>query len=103
MYFISFAFVFRCSERHVVICKMTTLSQLETLQKEIDRLEAKILKTEEALAATQSTTQIDILQKQLERLHRERIVRCEQETVLLQRHKSGEHCLPRYLSLVRVG
>ncbi|KAL0019690.1 hypothetical protein WJX79_008385 [Trebouxia sp. C0005] len=67
---------------------MTTFSQLETVQKKIDDLDAKILNTEAALAATQSATDIDFLRKQLER-YKEKIVRCEQETILLQGQASG--------------
>lgn len=89
-----------CSERSVdTRVRMTTFSQLETVQKKIDDLDAKILNTEAALAATQSATDIDFLRKQLER-YKEKIVRCEQETILLQGQASGVYgvyCLPRYL------
>ena len=76
---------------------MTTLSQLETVQKKIDGLDAKMLKIEAALAATPSGSDIHFLRKQLERLHKEKIVRCEQETILLQNQATSEQCLPRYL------
>ena len=77
------------------ICiKMTTLSQLEMVQKEIEVLKAKILKTEEALAAR---TEVDFQRKQLEQLNRQLSSLREQETILLQHQVSGEHCLLCYL------
>ena len=76
---------------------MATLSPLETVQKKIDVLEAKILKTEEALDATQSTTQTDFQHKQLEQLNRQLSSLREQETILLPGRVSGEHSLPCYM------
>ncbi len=96
----SFAFTFRCSERQVDICiKMTTPSQLETVRKKIDDLEAEILNTKEALAVAQRTTEIEFLRKRLEQLDRKEIVLREKENILLQGQASGEHCLSRYLLL----
>ena len=58
---------------------MTTLCQLAIIRKKIDELDAMMLKTDEAVAATQSTTEIDFLRNQLVHLHKEKIVLCEQD------------------------
>ena len=76
---------------------MTTPSQLGTLSGKID--EAKILKTEEVLAAAQRTPDVEFERKQLEQLNRQLSSLREQETILLQSQASGEHCLPCYLLL----
>lgn len=76
---------------------MTAPSQLGTLRTEIGGLKAKILKSEEALAASQSTTETDFQHKQLEQLNRQLSSLREQETIVLQGQVSGEHCLRRYL------
>ena len=76
---------------------MTTPSQLGTVRTEIGDLKAKILQSEEALAATQSTTETDFHHKQLEQLDRQLSSLREQETNLLRRQVSGEQCLPCYL------
>ena len=56
--------------QQVDVCIRTaTLSQLERVQKKIDALNAKILKTEEALAATQSAIEIEFQRKQLLQLN----------------------------------
>ena len=71
----SIAFNFTCSERQVDICiRMTALSQLETIRNEIDDLKAEILNTKEALANAQDAADVDFLRKQLERLHKEKII-----------------------------
>jgi len=69
---------------------MTSPSQLETVQKEIDDVKAEILETKEALAAAQRDADVHFLRKQLEQLR-------EKENILLQGQASGEHCLPGYL------
>ncbi len=76
---------------------MTTLSQLEIKKKEIADIEAEMLKTQNALAATQSTEDVACLRQWLDRLHQEKIIRCKQETILLQTQVSGKHCLPCHL------
>ena len=76
---------------------MTTLSQLETVRREIADIKAVMLTTQNVLAATQNKTDVDFLHKKLERLHKEKIICREQETILLQGQASGQHCLPRYL------
>lgn len=69
---------------------MSTPNELETVRRKIDDLGAKMLKTEEALAAAQSTTEIDFLRKQLLLLQ-------EKENILLRGIASDERCLPCYL------
>ena len=76
---------------------MTTPSQLGILRGKIDALEAKILKTEEALAAAQEPADIAFWRKLLGQLNRQLSSRCEQETVLLQGQPPGEQCLLCYL------
>ena len=56
----------------------------------MDELEAEILDTKRAVAAAQSTTELDFLRKQLLLLQ-------EKENILLRGQASGEHCLPRCL------
>ena len=75
---------------------MTTPSELGTLRTEIDELKAKILKTEEALAAAQSPD-IEFLRKQLEQLNNTRNLLQEEENILLRGQASGEYCLPCHL------
>ncbi|DBA79194.1 TPA: hypothetical protein ACH3X1_009014 [Trebouxia sp. C0004] len=87
-----------CSGGQIDICtKMTTPSQLGTLRGKIDKLEAKILKIEEALAAAQAPADIAFLRQQLGDLNKKEIILREQETILLQVQASGEHRLPCYL------
>lgn len=76
---------------------MTTPSQLGTLRGEIDDIKAKILKTEEALAAAEALADISFWRKRLGDLDKEKIILREQETILLQGQASGEHRLPCYL------
>ena len=64
--FRSFAYTFRCSRGQTDICtKMTTPSQLGTLRGKIEKLEAEILKIEEALAAAQASADVAFLRQQL--------------------------------------
>lgn len=92
------AFTFRCRERQFDICiSMTTPRQLDIVRREIADIKAEMLKTKEALAATQKTRDVDALRKQLEDLRKEKIILREQETILLQGQASGEHRLPCYL------
>ena len=63
---------------------MTTPSQLGALRGKIDELEAEILDTKKALAATQSATDIEFLRQQLGDLNKEKIILREQETILLR-------------------
>ena len=76
---------------------MTTPSQLGTLREKIDKVEAKIPKIEEALAAAQAPADIAFLRQQLGDLNKKKIILREQETILLQGQASGEHRLPCYL------
>jgi len=76
---------------------MTSPSQLETVQKEIDDVKAEILETKEALAAAQRDADVLFLRKQLEQLRKEKEQLREEENILLQGQASGEHCLPGYL------
>ena len=72
---------------------MTTPSQLGTLQTEIDDLKAEILSTKEALAAAQTTPEIEFLRKQLEQLNNTRNLLQEEKNILLRGQTSGEHRL----------
>ena len=93
----STAFTFRCRERQFDICtNMMNPSQLGTLRGKIDELEAKILKTEEALAAAQAPEDIAFLRQRLGDLDKKEILLLEQQT-RLQGPAPGEHCLPCYL------
>jgi len=82
---------------------MTSASQLETVEKEIDDVKAEILETKDALAAAQHDADVHFLRKQLEQLRKkeeqlrkkEEQLR-EKENILLQGQASGEHCLPWY-------
>ena len=78
---------------------MTTPSQLGTLRRKIDGLEAELLETKKALAAARAQEPADIafLRQQLGDLNKEKIVRLQQENILLQGQASGEQGLPRYL------
>ena len=76
---------------------MTTPSQLGTLRTEIDDRKAEILSTKEALAASQTTPEIEFLRKQLEQLNTTRNLLQEKENILLRGQASGEHCLPCHL------
>ncbi|KAL3161847.1 hypothetical protein ABBQ38_008937 [Trebouxia sp. C0009 RCD-2024] len=69
---------------------MTTPSQLGTLRGEIDDIKAKILKTEEALAAAEALADISFWRKRLGDLDKEKIILREQETILLQGQASDE-------------
>ena len=83
---------------------MTTPSQLGALRGKIDELEAEILDTKKALAATQSATDIEFLRQQLGDLNKEKIILREQETILLRSQEtvllrsqvSGEQCHAAY-------
>ena len=75
---------------------MTTPSQLKAVQKKIDDLESELLNTKKALAAAQSTPEIDFLEQLLallEQLNKTQNLLQEKENVLLQGQASGEHCL----------
>lgn len=76
--------------------RMTSLSQLETVQKEIDDVKAEILETKEALATAQHDSDIKFLRQQLHQL-RKKEEQLREERILLQGQASGEHCLPCYL------
>ncbi len=85
---------------------MTSPSQLETVQKEIDDVKAEILETMEALAAAQCDADVHFLRKkeeqlrkEKEQLRKEKEQLREKEIILLQGQASGEHCLPCYLLL----
>ena len=75
---------------------MTSASQLETVEKEIDDVKAEILETKDALAAAQHDADVHFLRKQLEQLRKEKEQLREKENILLQGQASGEHCLPWY-------
>ena len=75
---------------------MTTPSQLETVRREIADTKAKILKTEEAVAAAQKPADIAFL-RILEQLNRQLSCLREQETIVLQAQQSGEQWLLCYL------
>ena len=75
---------------------MMTPNQLEIVRREIADMKAKILKTEEALAAAQEPADIAFL-RILEQLNRQLSSLRERETVLLQAQPSGEQCLLCYL------
>ena len=59
---------------------MRTPSQLETVRKRIDDVEAEILNTREALADAHDAADIDFPRKQLEQLYKKGIVLQEKET-----------------------
>ncbi len=76
---------------------MTSPSQLETVQKDIDDVKAEILGTMEALAAAQCDADVHFLRKKGEQLRKKEEQLREKEIILLQGQASGEHCLPCYL------
>ncbi len=76
---------------------MTSPSQLETVQKEIDDVKAEILGTMEAHAAAQCDADVHFLRKKGEQLRKKEEQLREKEIILLQGQASGEHCLPCYL------
>ena len=93
----SFAYIFRCNDGQADICiKTTTPSQLGALRGKIDEVDAEILDTKKALAATQSATDIEFLRQQLGALNKEKIILREQETILLRSQVSGEQCHAAY-------
>lgn len=56
--------------------------QLETVQKDIDDVQAEILEIEEALAAAQCDADVHFLRKQLEVMPERKVILLQQETIL---------------------
>lgn len=56
--------------------------QLETIQKDIDDVQAEILELEEALAAAQCDADVHFLRKQLELMTERKLILLQQETML---------------------
>ncbi|DBA98660.1 TPA: hypothetical protein ACH3X1_014440 [Trebouxia sp. C0004] len=74
----SFAYTFRCCEGQIDICiKTTTPSQLGTLRRKIDELEAEILDIKKALAAAQAPADIAFLRQRLGDLDKKEILLLE--------------------------
>ena len=82
--------------KHVYI-KMTSLSHLGTLRREIDELEAEVLDTKKALTAAQAPADTIFWRQQLGHLNKKEIILREQGNILLQAQMSGEQWLLRCL------
>ena len=78
---------------------MTTFKSAGEGPERHSRCQGRDAGNKEALAATQKTTDVDFLCKQLELLHKKKIVLLEQENLLLKGQAPGENCLLRYLLL----
>ncbi len=81
---------------------MTSHSQLQAVQQEIDSVKAEIQQTKQDLAkakADNDSKEVDFLRKRLEQLDKKENSLREQQTILLRAQAPGQHCLPCQNSL----
>lgn len=74
-----------------------TLTLLERVHRELDKVGARLLQAEEAVAVAHNAEETAFWRNHMEQLQREKLMLREQEIILLPGQASGKHCLPRYL------
>ncbi len=80
-----------------VLLQMSSHTQLQANQQEIDSVKAKIQHTKQDLATAEQGgdgDRVDFLRRRLEQMDRQLSSLREQQTILLRGQAPGQHCLP---------